>query len=71
MSFHSKNVWFIHDFKLKLCLFKFKKKKDSFTLNVAIDYFINKNQKIEKKKLIFDEKISQNQMPEIIQLTRG
>jgi len=33
--------------------------------------FMNKNQKIEKKNsLIFIEKISQNQMPEIIQLTR-
>ena len=32
---------------------------------------MNKNQKIEKKNsLIFIEKISQNQMPEIIQLTR-
>ncbi len=68
MSFHSKNVWFLHYFKLKFCLFKFF--KVSFTLNVAIDY-LKINQKIEKKIVNFDETISQNQMPEIIQLTTG
>ena len=39
-------------------------------LNVAIAYFIKENSKIQEKLLIFDEKMSQNQMPEIIQLTR-
>jgi hypothetical protein len=68
MSFHSKNVWFRHYFKLKLSLFKLF--IEFFTLNVAIDYFIKRNQKFEKKIVNFNEKISQNQMPEIIQLTR-
>jgi hypothetical protein len=42
MSFHSKNVWFRHYFKLKIeFIFKFLM-RFFFPLNVAIDYFIKR-----------------------------
>ncbi len=49
MSFHSKNVWFRHYFKLKIeFIFKFLMK--FFTLNVAIDYSIKEiKSKIQKE----------------------
>ena len=56
--------------RLRIYCFKFFRK--FFTLKTLLStIFKYNNQKIEKKNsLIFIEKISQNQMPEIIQLTR-
>jgi hypothetical protein len=68
MSFHSKNVWFYHYIKLVSSLLKFL--WNFITLNVAIDYFIKEKFKSSRKIVNFDEKMSQNQIPEIIQLTR-
>ncbi len=68
MSFHSKNVRFRHYFKLVSSLFRFL--WNFMALNVAIDYFIKEKSKIQRKIVNFDENISQNQMPEIIQLTK-
>ncbi len=63
------NVRFYHYFKPISSLFKFL--WNFIALNVAIDYFIKiKSKNLKKNLLIFDEKMSQNQMPEIIQLTR-
>ncbi len=70
MSFHSKNVWFRHYFKLKIeLIFKFL-----WNIYFKRCYQLFYKRKIknltENDKKFLKENTSQNQMPEIIQLTK-